>query len=137
MDGIPPIGMLNLEYRFLNEKYLSVFKDIEFDFVFSNSVIEHLKTIERQRLFATEVQCIGRGYAIQTPNKFFFIEPQFMFPYANQLPFFMKKLLHRYWPLRPFGIEHLYIAEELRPLSVTDMSRFFPRALLLKKSCLE
>src|SRR4051812_23197597 len=36
------------------------FRDAAFDIVFSNSVIEHLRTWERQRAFASEVARVGR-----------------------------------------------------------------------------
>ena len=122
------ISMPNLKYIVLNEKRLGIFKDKQFDFVFSNSVIEHLKTIESQRLFAAEVHRIGRGYSVQTPNKYFFIEPHFMFPYANHLPLGLRKLLLKYWPWRPFGIKDLHIAMGLRPLYITEMRQLFPSA---------
>lgn len=44
------------------------FADRSFDIVFSNSVIEHLGTAERQRQFAQEVMRAGRGFFIQTPD---------------------------------------------------------------------
>lgn len=127
----PPLSMSNLEYRFLDEQGLSIFGDKEFDFVFSNSVIEHLKTFEMQKLFATETQRIGRGWAVQTPNKYFFIEPHFMFPYANQLPCCVRKLIVKYWPLRVFEIKDLHIAMGLRSLSIKDIRELFSSGVII------
>ena len=65
---------------------LSQFKDNEFDIVFSNSVIEHLYSFENQTKMAKECMRVGKFYYIQTPNKFFFIEPHFRLPFFNFLP---------------------------------------------------
>lgn len=51
------ISMPNLEYRVLNEKRLSTFKDKQFDFVFSNSVI----ALENNRITKI-VCCRGASY---------------------------------------------------------------------------
>ncbi len=56
---------------------LSRFGKEEFDAVFSNSVIEHLFTHERQRAMASEVARVGRCYWVQTPNFWFPMEPHF------------------------------------------------------------
>ena len=48
------------------------FGDASFDVVFSNSVIEHLGSPERQRQFASEVARVGKKYYVQTPNRWFF-----------------------------------------------------------------
>ena len=48
--------------------------DQSFDFVFSNSVIEHVGGPERRRAFANEIRRIGRSYWVQTPSIWFPIE---------------------------------------------------------------
>lgn len=65
---------------------LSKYNDKEFDVVFSNSVIEHLYTKENQKKMANEVMRLGKNYFIQTPNRFFPIEPHFLFPMFQFLP---------------------------------------------------
>src|SRR6266705_2619166 len=47
------------------------FRDRAFDVVFSNAVIEHVGTFEKQAEFAEECRRVGRGYFVQTPNKWF------------------------------------------------------------------
>lgn len=45
--------------------------------VFSNSVIEHAGNYEKQKRMAAEMQRAGVHYYLQTPNKWFFMEPHF------------------------------------------------------------
>ena len=65
---------------------LTEYADNSFDLVFSNSVIEHLYTFENQELMAEEVQRVGKNHYIQTPYKYFFVEPHYLLPYFQFLP---------------------------------------------------
>lgn len=62
------------------------FADQSFEIVYSNSVIEHLSTFERQKQFAQECQRVGKKYYVQTPNCRFFIEPHLLTPLIHWLP---------------------------------------------------
>jgi Methyltransferase domain. len=46
------------------------YPDQSFDVVFSNSVIEHVGGFLDQAQMAEEIRRVGRGYFIQTPNKY-------------------------------------------------------------------
>jgi SAM-dependent methyltransferase len=50
------------------------FVDREFDIAFCNSLIEHLPP-PAQRDLASEIRRVARGYWVQTPNRYFPIEP--------------------------------------------------------------
>ena len=78
-----------------NATDLSRFGDKEFDIVFSNSLIEHLYTFENQMHMAQEVRRLGRCYYIQTPNKYFFFEPHYRFPFFQFLPKSLKMFITR------------------------------------------
>jgi trans-aconitate methyltransferase len=72
---------------------LSSFKDKQFDIVYSNSVIEHLFSVDNQKKMATEVMRVGKYYYVQTPNYFFPIEPHWFFPFFQFLPFSFRVFL--------------------------------------------
>jgi SAM-dependent methyltransferase len=66
------------------------FPDSQFDVVFSNSVIEHVGDFTDQEQMAKEVRRVGKRHFIQTPNKYFPIEPHFVFPLYQFLPSFLQ-----------------------------------------------
>lgn len=123
-----------------NATDLSNFSDNEFDIVFSNSVIEHLYTLENQTKMAKEAQRVGKYYFIQTPNKFFIIEPHFLLPFFQFLP----KAL-QYFILTKTKLSRMkkwnskfaknYI-EEIRLISKKEMKILFPSSKIYKEKIL-
>lgn len=69
---------------------MKMFAYKEFDIAFSNSVIEHLTTFEDQRLMAEEMKRVATGIFLQTPNKWFPLEPHTLFPFFQFLPLKVK-----------------------------------------------
>jgi len=60
---------------------LSRYADKAFDIVFSNSVIEHLgPDFNDQMRMAKEIRRVGKRYFVQTPNRYFPLEPHFLLP---------------------------------------------------------
>src|SRR5690606_38569539 len=81
-----PVSLPNLKSVAGDATNLTQFGDQSFDLVYSNSVIEHLYTFENQKKMAAEIQRVGKRYFVQTPNKYFFIEPHYALPLFQFLP---------------------------------------------------
>jgi hypothetical protein len=119
---------------------LHEFKNGHFDLVFSNSVIEHLYTLEQQQKMASEVCRVGKSYFIQTPNVYFPIEAHYALPFAQYYPnaflyFILTKT--KFSRLKKWNSAEAsqYIAE-IRLLNSQEMKALFPGASLLKEKVL-
>lgn len=62
------------------------FTDNSFDLVFSNSVIEHVGSKDDMLDFAKECMRVGKEVYIQTPNKWFPVEPHIVSIFIHWLP---------------------------------------------------
>jgi SAM-dependent methyltransferase len=118
------------------------FPDGAFDIVFSNSVIEHVGSAERQAQFAREIARVGRSFWVQTPNRWFPVEPHLLTPFLHWLPVGLQAWIARrftiwQWVTRPapdrrdFYIEH-FLAD-IRLLSPSEMRRLFSGARLIRE----
>ncbi len=111
---------------------LSDFDDAAFDLVFSNSVIEHLHHFDNQVKMANEIQRVGQHFYVQTPNKYFFLEPHYALPLFQFVPkpiarfILTKTKLSRMQKWDPSFAE-AYL-EEIRLLSFGEMKKLFPGA---------
>ncbi len=111
-------------------KYLP-FKDKAFDIVYSNSTIEHLGDFGNQSMFAAECRRVGLRYYVQTPNKWFLVEPHLITPFIHWMPRRMQKLLLRnftIWGLvtRPTRQACNEFMQEIRLLDDGDLTSLFP-----------
>ena len=109
------------------------FQDRAFDVIYSNSVIEHLRDFTSQQTFAREVMRVGIRYYVQTPNKWFPVEPHLITPFIHWLGRrIQKKLLRNFtvWGLitRPTEQYCNDFVEESHLLDEREMRRLFPKA---------
>lgn len=103
--------------------------DQSFDFVFSNSVIEHVGGPERRAAFAREVRRIGKIYWVQTPSIWFPIEAHCGMPFWFFYPEFMRKRFIKGWRKKlPAWTE---MVEETTVLKRSEMVKLFPDARVL------
>ena len=114
------------------------FTDQEFDFAFSNSVIEHLGSYARQQRMAEEVQRVGKRYFVQTPNKYFPLEPHFLVPFFQFFPLSIQTTLiqnfdlgwYKKIPDRKEAFQHVC---SHRLLTEGEMLALFPKGKLYRE----
>jgi hypothetical protein len=105
----------------------------DFDVVFSNSVLEHVGSWERQQAMAREVARLSDHFFIQTPNFWFPLEPHFHVPAFQMLPIPVRtRLIQRFalgcMPRIPDAREARQLAEDTRLLTKKEMALLFPDA---------
>jgi Methyltransferase domain len=128
----------NIEARGGDATDLSEFADGSFDVVFSNSVIEHLGSLDRQAAMAAEVRRLAPLYWVQTPNFWFPVEPHFLTPAWHWLPARLRIALlrRRRWGWRgpcPDPDEAKALVDEVRLMRASELARLFPDASLTKE----
>jgi len=133
----------NLEYEdFASERFQIIeadatalpFPDNSFDIAFSNSVIEHLGTWERQEAFASEARRVARKLWIQTPARCFPIEAHLLAPYIQYLPKGIQRRVVRWTPrglLNPGVVQQ--IVDEVRLLTYAEVAELFPDCHILRE----
>ncbi len=114
------------------------YKNGEFDVVFSNSVIEHVGDYKQQTQMADEVRRVGKRYFVQTPNKFFPLEPHFLFPYFQLLPFMVQMFLVRHFDIGWYKkMPDYQQASELihshRLLTEKELLQLFPQSKIYRE----
>ncbi|MFI5185137.1 MAG: class I SAM-dependent methyltransferase [Chitinophagales bacterium] len=132
----------------LDESGILNIKDKDYDVVFCNSVIEHvtvdksamyqIKTnkefseisFNRQRVFANEIDRIGKKYFVQTPYKYFPVESHSWLPVIivllpRKAQIAVLKLFNKFWAKKTHPDWHL--------LTVKKMKKLFPNAKIIKE----
>ena len=70
-----------------------------YDLVYSNSLIEHLGGHARRLEFAEQVRALAPRFWVQTPYRYFPIEPHWLFPGMQFLPAAARVKIATHWPL--------------------------------------
>ena len=101
------------------------FGDDEFAIAYSNSVVEHLPP-EARAAYAREVQRVAARWFVQTPNRWFPIEPHALLPCVHWLP---RPLGRRLWRLGVSGDPY----DEVRLLGPRELRSLFPDAVIVRE----
>lgn len=106
-----------------------LFADNSFDFVYSNSTIEHVGDESKQAAFAQEVQRLAPAFWVQTPSPKFPIEAHCAVPFYWKLP-----TKFRSWLLAKWEQKLPAWTQMMRGTRVLDRSHFralFPESKFL------
>jgi len=102
-----------------------------FDLVYSNSVMEHVGGHYRRQRFAEAALALGQHLWIQTPYRYFPIEPHWLFPGFQLLPVAGRARAMGLWPAGnyPRDVPHREAVRHvlnIELLSATEMNAYFP-----------
>jgi hypothetical protein len=115
---------------------LSDHPDKSYDIAFSNSVIEHMFTLENQAAMAREIRRVARAYWVQTPNFWFPVEPHFLVPSWHWMPQSARVAILRRRPVGWMGRcpdpeVARRIVSEVRLLRRRELASLFPEASIV------
>ena len=115
---------------------LSGHGDGAYDVAFSNSVIEHLFTLDNQARMAREIQRVATSYWVQTPNFWFPVEPHFLAPAWHWLPVAARVAILRRrgvgWAGRCPDRAHAHrVVTEHRLMRKSELQQLFPGATMV------
>lgn len=101
-----------------------------YDMVMSNSVIEHVGGHVRRQMFADAVHRLADRHWVQTPYRYFPIEPHWVCPGFQFLPLAARATVAQHWPLvhtKPEDRQKaLRDAMSVELASRTEMRMYFP-----------
>lgn len=101
-----------------------------FDLVFSNSLIEHVGGHSARSALADVIRSLAPRYLVQTPYRYFPIEPHWVFPAMQFFPVQVRQYIAPRWPLGhtrgwdPQQALNQVMSTEL--IGATEMRTYFP-----------
>jgi hypothetical protein len=108
-----------------------------YDLVYSNSVIEHVGGYAQRARFAGAVHSLADRHWVQTPYRYFPIEPHWLFPGFQFLPLKVRAQLARRWPLAHSRAgdttEGLRSALGTELIGRAEMEYYFPRSRVISE----
>jgi Methyltransferase domain len=111
-------------------------KDKQFEVVYSNAVIEHVGNFKQQRQMAEEVQRVGKRYIVQTPNRYFPIEPHVLIPFFQFFPLKLKVFTATHSPDWGWKASHIEELSTIKLMSEKELRSVFPGAQIFKEDFL-
>jgi Methyltransferase domain len=105
-----------------------------FDLVFSNSLLEHVGGhVQRQRL-ADNIHALADRHWVQTPYRYFPIEPHWLFPGIQWLPYEARVRVSLRWNrghIRTYTREEAQAqVDEIDLIGIAQMRRYFPSSVM-------
>lgn len=101
-----------------------------FDLVYCNSLIEHVGGHERRKALAGVIRAMAPHHWVQTPYRYFPLEPHWLFPGFQFLPLCVQVTVSSTWPLGHMSSATRTEAVEdvlsVSLLNLTEMKHYFP-----------
>lgn len=106
-----------------------------FDLVFSNAVLEHVGGHANRIRFAESARRLAPRHWVQTPYRYFPLEPHWLFPGMQFLPVAARARISRHWPLAHSPSvdddDALSAVQWTELLGLTEMRSYFPDSAIL------
>lgn len=107
--------------------------DGAFDIAYSNSVIEHVGDARDREAFAAEIRRVAPRYYVQTPNRWFIVEPHLLAAGIHYLPRRILRRLVRWcsvwgWVERPTQQRIDEVLASIHLLDRRELRALFPDA---------
>lgn len=131
--GVHAVGKVEVREIPGNVTQLEGVVDNQYDVAFSNSVMEHVGNLYQQNRFAKEIQRVAPCFVLQTPNRYFPLEPHFYVPFFPFIPLGIRTWLHRRFRLgwfapEPDELKARIDCDEIRLLTRKELKLIFPTA---------
>lgn len=105
-----------------------------FDLVYSNSLLEHVGGHAQRQRFADSVRALADRHWVQTPYRYFPIEPHWLFPGIQWLPWEARVRLSQKWNRGHVMTYDRAAAEdqvnEIDLVGIGQMRAYFPESVL-------
>ncbi len=106
-----------------------------FDLVYSNSLIEHVGGHDRCTALAGVVHAAAPHHWVQTPYRYFPVEPHWLCPGLQFLPVAAREKVAAAWPLGFMSSTDASSVEDVLSvslLSITELKHYFPRSDVIR-----
>lgn len=104
--------------------------DARFDLVVSNSLLEHVGGHARRAQLADVIERSADRHWVQTPHRYFPVEPHWLFPGIQFLPFSVRVLITEKWPVGNVHptthLEAVAAVHEVELIGKAQMHSYFP-----------
>lgn len=108
-----------------------------FDLVFSNSLLEHVGGHAKRADLARQVRDLAPYHWVQTPYRYFPVEPHWLFPGMQFLPMAAKLVVAERWPLQHTKPDSRATAmtevQWTELVGITELRSYFPESRILKE----
>lgn len=101
-----------------------------YDLVVSNSLLEHVGGHRKRAELADVIHAAAPRHWVQTPYRYFPIEPHWVFPAMQWLPFRLRVAVSKHWPVghirSPDHATAVRDVADVELVGITEMRQYFP-----------